>query len=405
MTPRNMRSSRLRLLCAACVVWLAVSSVAGVSCASNASPDGEKPIIKGGVRLFPKGKRIEMDGKFLLSEGPIELLVTGEGWKEHESVISVGANPEILHFCLILLKLKPGTGGPRFLGDPDHAPTGSPVVVSVRWKDKDGVKTVRGEQLCWNAIDRRPMLTTPWVFVGSKKQKDPDTGRPVYWANVEKSIITVFRDPFAILDLPLSLGANDDAYVVNKQLVPQPGTPCTVILEPGEPAAPRKNAGGGRVVVVDVTAGGRVLVDDIGFQDLAKGLKKRVADSPKDTYEVTIDHGPAAAAVAALEALRVAGGKIESVRGVRPRPDVKDALTVAVSADGPRVDGKKVSTEQLKALVAKLADPKKETGVHVVVQKDVSLTVVVEVLRGCAGVEGVITRLTWAGKAPAAGAK
>jgi len=400
-----MQLSRHRLMCAACAVWLAVFFAAGVGCASNASPDDEKPIVKGGVRLFPKGKRIEMDGKFSLAEGPIELLVCAKGGKEYESVISVDANPEILHFCLLLLKLKPGNGGPKFQGDPDRRPTGSAVDVFVRWKDKDGVKTVRSEQLCWNVIDKRPMAKTPWVFVGSKKQKDPETGRTVYWANVEKSLITVFRDPFAVLDLPLSLGANDDAYVVNKQVVPKPGTPCTVILVPAKLLTSRQNAAGGGIVVVDVTAGGRVLVDDIHLRDLAKALKKSVADSPKDTYEVTIDHGPAAAAAAALEALHAAGAKIESVSTVRLRPDVKDVMTVAVSADGARVNGKSVSAERLKAIVRKLAHPEKEVGIHVAVQKDVPLKVVAGVLRGCAGIEGVITRLTWAGKAPAAGAK
>ncbi len=413
-----MQLSPHRVLSAACAVWLVVFVIAGVSSASDAPGDSEKPISKAGVRLYLKSKRVEMDGKFLLAEGPIELLVTGEGWKEHESVISVPANPQMFHFCLFLLKLEPGSGGPKVLGDPIHAPTGDPVDVYVRWKENGTVKTVRGEDLCWNAIDNRTMLRTPWVFVGSKRVRDPKTKKTVYMANIEKSLITVFRDPFAVLDLPLSLGANDEAYVVNKQLVPPPGTPCTVILKPGKLVGFRKNAAGGRIASVDVTAGGRVLLDYADFEDLVKELKKRVAKSPKDTYEVTIDHGPAEAAVAALHALEQTGAKIESVQGVRILEDVKDAMTVTVVADGARVDGERVSVERLKALVAELAqrengsvavqkDPslraqkKKEVSIHVAVQKGASLKVVVEVLRGCTGVEGVLTRITWVGKAPA----
>jgi biopolymer transport protein ExbD len=390
------------LIFTVCAVWLAALCTTGASCASAASPDDGQPITKGGVRLYVKQKRIEMDGKFSLAEGPIEVLVCAKGGKEYESVISVDANPEILHFCLLLLKLKPGATGPKFQGDPDRAPTGSPVDVTVRWKDANGVKTVRGEQLCWNAIDKRPMLKTPWVFVGSKKQKDPDTGRTVYWANVEKSLITVFRDPFAVLDLPLLLGANDDAYVVNKQLVPKPGTPCTVILTPAKPIKFRKNAGGGRIILIDVTAGGRVLIDGMQPKDLAEALKKTAAAFPKGTVEISIDHGPAMPAAAALEALSAAGIQVESVATVRPQPGVKDEMTVAVSADGARVNGKKVSAEQLTALVRKTARPEKPAGIHVAVQKDVPLKAAAQVVRGCAGVEGVLVRVTWAGKAPAA---
>ena len=399
---------RFRALRVACVVWLAIFVTGCVSLAAEAPADGEKPITKAGVRFYNEAKRIEMDGKFLLAEGPIELLVTGDRWKEHESVISVPANAQMLHFCLLLLKLRPGIGGPKVLGDPKHRPTGSPVDVFVRWTENGVVKTVRGEELCWNAIDKRTMLRTPWVFVGSKKVKDPETGRTIYMANIKKSLITVFRDPFAVLDLPLSLGANDEAYVVNKQLVPPPGTPCTVILKPGKQPGVRKNGAGGRIISVDVTAGGRVLVGYAGSNDLVKELKERVAKSPKDTYEVTIDHGPAAAAVAALEALQKTGARIESARGVRILKNVKDAMTVAVFADGARVDGKRVSAERLKALVAELAQrkkPKTEVSIHVTVRKGASLKVVIEVLRGCTGVEGVVTRITWAGKAPAAGPK
>lgn len=454
----------------------------------SASAGESAPITKGGVRLYVKEKRIEMDGRFCLTEGPIELFVCAKGGKEYESVIAVEANPEILHFCLLLLKLKPGETGPKFQGDPDRVPTGSPVVVTVTWWDesvrdvgtqksaterieKEGVTwthtkltddgrhvvwtndgrhvatwdkstkeliiwshpskerpagrgkwTVRAEHLCWNMIDKRTMLKTPWVFVGSKKHKDPDTGRTVYWANVEKSLITVFRDPFAVLDLPLSLGADDDAYVVNTQIVPRRGTPCTVILTPGEKVKPRRNAAGGRIFAADITAGGRVLIDGTQPPKLAEALKKIAAGAPKDSCEVTIDHGPAAGAAAALEALGAAGVKIESVRTVRLQPGVNDLITVTVSADGLRVKGRKMSGEQVKAAVRALAAPdERETppqgaaapaapvpawkivGVHLDVKKGATLKQVAGALRACTGIEGVMLRLTWRDKAPAAG--
>ncbi len=393
--PRN-----IRMLCAALALLLV--TLPGAALAA----DAEAPITKAGVRFYPKGKRIEMDGRFAMSEGPIELLICAKGGKAYESVIEVNANPEILHFCLLLLKLKPGAAGPRFQGDPEHGPTGSPVIIRVRWKDKAGeTKTVRAEQLCWNTIDKRPMVETPWVFVGSKKQRDPETKRTVYQANIDKTIAAVYRDPFAVLDLPLALGANDDAYIVNKQVAPGRDVPCTVILTPGTQPEPRLNEAGGRIFLLDVTAGGRTLIDGAAPQDLGKALKQRAASAPKGTCEVTVDHGPAGHAAAALEAVAAAGIAVEAVRTVRVQPGVPDGLTVEVSADGFAVGGKKLSAKDLSTVVRALAKEGETAGVLVIVRPKTPLGTVVAAFRACGGVDGVLLRVTWGIEAPASGQK
>ncbi len=389
---------------AALAVLLGVLSAA--TCLA-ADPPREKVIEKGGARLYPVSKRVEIDGKFCLQEGPIELFACAKGGKEYESVISLDVNPEMLHFCLLMMRLKPGKPGtgPRFQGDPDRRPTGSPVTVKVKWRVGKVEEVHRAEDLCWNAIDKRTMLRTPWVFVGSKIHKDPDTGKKIYWANVEKSIITVYWDPFAVLDLPLALGANDEAYVVTKQLVPKRGTPCTVILEPAPPlkVKPTKNAAGGTIFHVDVTKGGRTLINNVEPEDAGKALEKTAKQAPKDSCRVTVDHGaPPQAIAGAFAAIDAAGIQIESVQMERVRADVTDAITVAVDKSGIGVRGKTLSDDEAKVVIQSLVKPPRRSGVEVKVAKGASLKSVVRAVRACQGAKGAVVRIVWFATGPPA---
>ena len=71
-----------------------------------------------------------------------------------------------------------------------------------------------------------------WVFVGSKFEKD-DKGNEFYAANRDKSVVTVFHDPYTVIDIPLETGGDDTVYVATKQHVPPKDTPVTLIITPG----------------------------------------------------------------------------------------------------------------------------------------------------------------------------
>lgn|GEM_PF-2047178 len=397
-----------RRLVAAGTTLLAILCVCLAASASSAAEG--KVYKKGGVRLYLDQKRIEMDGRFVLAEGPIELFACAAGGKEYESILSLDVNPEILHFCLVLMGLKPGERGPQFQGDPGQAPTGSPVTISVKWMDGDVEKVSAAEDLCWNAIDQRVMEPTPWVFAGSRKERDQETGKVIYWANVEKTIIAVYRDPFAVLDLPLALGVNDEAYVVNTKVVPELGTPCTVILEPApEIEAPPRNAAGGAILLVDVSRGGRVLLDgdaplmlpedfereDRDYVALERALKKRMEDALKDTCRVTVDQcAPAATAAMALDALAAESVPVESVKTVREDPDTKvTAVVVTVGGDkiGVETDGFRLSGDG-----STLEGPAEtDYGVELRVAEGTTLETVARALRACATAKKGIIRITW----------
>ena len=162
--------------------------------------------------------------------GPIELLACAKGGKEYESVITLDCRPSDLQGALITLGLKPG-GGPQYQGDPTQ-PFGDGVLIYVEWEQDGQKKRMRGEELCYNVIDKKSMEPTEWIFIGSKFLKDPETGEDVYMADIEKSIVTVFHDPYTVLDNPLAYGADDTAYVVHPENTPALGAGVKMIFTP-----------------------------------------------------------------------------------------------------------------------------------------------------------------------------
>ncbi|HUS57217.1 MAG TPA: YdjY domain-containing protein [Planctomycetota bacterium] len=209
------------------VFFLAGHALAGENIA--AQPPPEAP-AKDPIRIDRKKKVIEIDGKICLDEGALELLACTEGGKEYESLISLQGEPWKIHVALLLLGLKPG-GGAASQGDAT-LPTGDTVIIEVQW-EQDG-KTIRKrcEDLLFDSKQQKTMEHVEWVFVGSRFEKD-ENGNEFYMANRDKSVVTVFHDPYTIIDIPLETGADDTVYVASKQHVPPKETPIVLIITPG----------------------------------------------------------------------------------------------------------------------------------------------------------------------------
>ena len=195
---------------------------------SDHPPEAGSAITKGGVRLFVRQKRIEVDGRFCNNEGTIELLACSRGGDEDGSLIVLDVDPDVLYFCLLLMKLRHGEDGQPDREAPGRAVAKDAVTVKVRWVDKESEKIVRAEELCWNATARLPMKRALWVLAGT-------AGKHVAgWPRSGKSVISLRRDRPSVLQPPASSDAKGAAYVVNGKLAPKPGTKCTLILEPGK---------------------------------------------------------------------------------------------------------------------------------------------------------------------------
>lgn len=177
----------------------------------------------GSVKLDSATKTVIATGWVNQTSGPIEVLACGPAGKVHESVFVLGLNPLDLQTALLLAGLKSGEPMPAIGQGP---PNGAPVDVFVDWKSGDETKTARAESFVWNVEDDANVDETPWIFTGSVV-KDGQ-----FKALAEESLVVTYWDPYAIVNLPLLCGSNDEILVVNSNTVPPYQTPVTIRFIP-----------------------------------------------------------------------------------------------------------------------------------------------------------------------------
>jgi hypothetical protein len=160
---------------------------------------------------------------------PLEFFATLRD-RSYESVVATDVRPFLVHTGLLAVGAKPGKPA-RF--DANYTPpTGMPVEIEVRWKDKEGkVQKAPAQQWVRN-IRTKKALDVDWVFAGSGFFKDKE-GRERYLAD-SGDFITVLNLPTAMLDVPMkSVGALESrSYEGFVENMPPPGTPVTVVLKP-----------------------------------------------------------------------------------------------------------------------------------------------------------------------------
>jgi hypothetical protein len=171
-------------------------------------------------------REVTMPGWINMSEGLVELLACAPGGKVHESVVVVDVEPFHLQIALLLLGLEGGESISH-QGDP-ATPEGDPVEIVIEWADPESgeTKRVRGEDFIYNVKADRPMIHTHWVFTGSRVVDG------IFVAQMEKSLVTTYHDPYTIIDNPLPTGGDDTYYEANRFLVPPVGTKVTFLVRP-----------------------------------------------------------------------------------------------------------------------------------------------------------------------------
>ena len=179
--------------------------------------------ILGDVRLDSATKTVTATGWVNQVDGAIEVFACGVQGKVHESAFVLALNALDLQAALLLAGLQGGAPMPAIGEGP---PQGAPVDVFVDWKEGDEAKTARAESLLWNAVDNAPLPETPWTFTGSVVKE----GR--FMAFAEESLVVTYWDPYALVNLPLPCGANDEAVHVRSGAMPPYRTPVAIRFVP-----------------------------------------------------------------------------------------------------------------------------------------------------------------------------
>ena len=184
----------------------------------------EGPIAHlGAVQVDSLAKTVTATGWVNQTEGPIEVLACGLKGKVHESIFVLALNPLDLQAALLLAGLK---GGEPMSGLGESPPNGAPVDLFVDWRAGEESRSARAESFVWNAEAGAVLPETPWTFTGSVV-KDGQ-----FKALAEESLVVTYWDPYAIINLPLPCGANDELLSVNTNTVPPYETPVTFRFTP-----------------------------------------------------------------------------------------------------------------------------------------------------------------------------
>jgi len=211
-----------------CVLLTVVNSLTLFSQSSGADSLFRQQIEKISENKYRVGKifidiekrELTLNGVVNQDSGMIELVACAPGGKTHESVFVWDVIPYHLQVALLLLGLKNGISV-SVQGD-TTTPIGDSVYVYVSWKEQGKSIEYRAEDVVFDLIKNKPMEHTAWIFTGSKLIEGK------FMADVEKSLMTTYRDPYTILDNPLQGGTDDAIYSVNSNIVPKKGSLISV---------------------------------------------------------------------------------------------------------------------------------------------------------------------------------
>ncbi|HTL52495.1 MAG TPA: YdjY domain-containing protein [Planctomycetota bacterium] len=193
---------------------------------------GEKKPMK--VWYDSKSRRVFVEGRFCLTEGGIEFLAVADGGKTHESLLELYCRPQDILYAMLVCTYEPNN---NLQGEGENViPAGDPLNIYVEYTAKTG-KTVRRriEDFAFNKFSKKSMKEVSFAFTGSSYTKDPDTGKSVFLADMEKDVVTCFRTAWSVFNTPLLQGDNDTVYSVNKQVTPDLDTKCVMIITRGKP--------------------------------------------------------------------------------------------------------------------------------------------------------------------------
>lgn len=176
-------------------------------------------------------KRVVMVGRICLREGQLEMFACTRGSKEHESVVSVPVEANIVHSALVASGAEPGK--PAQFQPEYHPAYGTEIDVLVYWTDAFGHRRRARAQEWVKDVQTGGELAEPWVFAGSGFWVDPQNGQRHYLADMG-DLVCVSNFSTAMLDLPIESSdkAGQLLFQAYTERIPPVGTKVTLVLEP-----------------------------------------------------------------------------------------------------------------------------------------------------------------------------
>lgn len=201
------------------------------------APTVKKIDIGPGVVLEVQGKkrRVLVQSIVCLRKGPLEMLLTRKGKKEHEAILSADVDARKIHEALILAGAEEGK--PVRWAPVYRAPSGTPIKITLEYEEKGKKVSVNARTWIRNSKTMKD-LDSDWVFAASMLVDDPfDAKKPKMYLANEGDVICVSNFETAMLDVPVKSSKDDAdrAFEANTERIPAEDTKVVVILEPVVP--------------------------------------------------------------------------------------------------------------------------------------------------------------------------
>ena len=188
--------------------------------------------------ITPDRKNVVMIGRVILREGFLELLACRVGTKEHESILAVRVEPQLIHAALLAANARQGR--PMQMSPVFTPATGDRIDITLRWKDEAGTQHESPAQdWVWDMSaspeDAKKPMATHWVFSGSRMIQDYD-GNDRYLANETGELFGLSNFVGSILDVPIRSSKDNTQLMFGclTERIPPLDTLVTIMLTPVE---------------------------------------------------------------------------------------------------------------------------------------------------------------------------
>lgn len=196
----------------------------------NVIPLGGDRYQLGLVEIDKARRTLTFPAAVLMREGAVEYLVVTRKGKIHESVFVTQIEPRDLHLAALLLGVEPSAD----LGPADasvRVPAAAALQCFVEW-DRNGppARINLHEALAiapaGQTTPAKPAPATLWLYNGSRVQQDG-----TFVAQRDGSIVSIIRDPDALINYPGDTRDDDEAHLPNDPALPQLEHPVRIVLK------------------------------------------------------------------------------------------------------------------------------------------------------------------------------
>jgi hypothetical protein len=177
---------------------------------------------------------------------PIEVVLCQKGGKMHEAAFFTEAVPSEIHKALVSIGLKPGSPTDDDENGKPIPAKGERVDIFMEWRDVEGKehREPAEKMLAYGSGNSDPrkggsksdLKSCPpqeWLFTGSRKGLDPDSGKEIYGADQDKNIIVINHQNRAAMFEKTK--ADEEGFIYDTgAALPPAGTQVIILFQPAQ---------------------------------------------------------------------------------------------------------------------------------------------------------------------------